>query len=266
MSRVFILALDGLEFTLVEKFRLKHLMQAEHGTIDLSNCYKLATPIIWASFISGLPSKEHGVETMQIWDNRILRWLARFKIKGVGKLLRSLGFKKRVPTQTDWKTETIFDLAQPSIAINIPSYGGTEYLLDVVREAIEDESKLPSVEEHIWNVFNKQKETTLSRITENWRLFMAHFDFTDQIGHLHRGDLTKMWETYAIAEDLSTEIKQQLPEGALFLIVADHGMKSVAGGYGDHSEYGFYSSNQKLNLQKPRVIDFYPLIKEMLSN
>ena len=44
------------------------------------------------------------------------------------------------------------------------------------------------------------------------------------------------------------------------LIVSDHGAIN-----GDHSKYGFYSSNKILGLKTPKIIEFKGIIKKMIE-
>ena len=44
------------------------------------------------------------------------------------------------------------------------------------------------------------------------------------------------------------------------LIISDHGMKAI-GRFGDHSEYGFWSTNFEVNLDKPKITEFRKLIE-----
>ena len=45
------------------------------------------------------------------------------------------------------------------------------------------------------------------------------------------------------------------------IILSDHGMKAI-GMFGDHSEYGFWSTNFK-DLQTPKITEFQDFIKEL---
>ena len=45
------------------------------------------------------------------------------------------------------------------------------------------------------------------------------------------------------------------------IVLSDHGMRAI-GMFGDHSEYGFWSTNFK-NLGTPRITDFKKIIEEL---
>lgn len=291
-----IIGLDGLEYTLVEKFDLKHIKQVEYGKVDLSGFDLLATPMIWASFICGLPPEKHGITigTWVKWKNPFLELaknisvkLGLWRIPAKRKLFEWLGFEREIkyPTKEYFESrriKTIFDLVDNSVAISVPSYQPfiDEETVTLLREAIKDSNKEEIFLRKVWGDFQKKKELCLREVKQKaWELFMVHFHISDHIGHLFRGDLTTMFETYITLDKLIQEIKQSIEENVFLLIISDHGMKpfsrkfindsvprasALAGRYGEHSEYGFYSCNQELGLENPKITDFYPLIRRVL--
>ena len=78
--RVFILALDGLEYELVKKWRLTNLLQNYCDTFKIPREYFIVgvnrwagnkviaspyTPIIWTSFLTGRKPDDHGVKELR---------------------------------------------------------------------------------------------------------------------------------------------------------------------------------------------------------
>ena len=61
--RIFILALDALEYNLVTKYKLKPLLQRTYGYIDVSYFKRILTPTIWVSFITGKDPRQHNVRS-----------------------------------------------------------------------------------------------------------------------------------------------------------------------------------------------------------
>ena len=283
-KRVCILALDALEYNLVEEFNLENIKQLEYGKIDVSAFKVLATPVIWASFISGLPPEKHGLTIKAIpqWTNPAMEKLRRLsikmqlgRIKGKGKIFELLGFEHRpfyertLEEFRSRKIETLFSVIPNSKALSVPPYQKwtdrqTQLLL---RQAIENKEKMSVFEEHIWSIFEKKKEKCIKIIQKgNWNLFMTHFIPTDSLGHIFAGNLTKMFGIYLKAEELVEDVKKIIEDETLLLIVSDHGMKPVGKGtYGEHSDHGFYSSNVKLNLVNPKITDFFDLIVKTLT-
>ena len=284
MKRVCILALDALEYDLVEEFDLENIKQQEYGKIDVSTFKYLATPIIWASFISGLPPEKHGlgIEAIPQWTNLVIEKLRQLsikmqlgRIKGKGKILEFLGFEHRSLYETTLeefkkrKIQTLFSLIPNSKALSVPPYQKwidreTQLLL---RQAVEKEEKISAFEEHMWNIFERKRDQYVKIIQEgNWNLVMAHFMFTDLLGHIFAGNLTKMFGVYIRAEQLVEDVKKIVGDETLLLIVSDHGMKTFGKGiYGEHSDHGFYSSNVQLNLVNPKITDFFDLIVKTLT-
>jgi len=281
---VCILALDALEYDLVEEFDLKNIKQQEYGKIDVTIFKHLATPIIWASFITGLPPEKHGLdrETIPQWNNLVidkLRWLSTKmqlgRIKGKGKILEFLGFEHRAfyeKTLEEFKKrklQTLFSVIPNSEALSVPPYqkwidSETQLLL---KQAVEKEEKIGTFEQHIWSIFEQKRDKCIKNIREgNWNLFMTHFMFTDLLGHLYAGNLTKMFGVYIRAEQLVEDVKKIIGDETLLLVVSDHGMKTFGKGiYGDHSNHGFYSSNVQLNLVNPKITDFFNVIVKTLT-
>jgi len=279
-----ILALDALEYELVEEFNLENIKQLEYGKIDISNFKDLATPVIWASFISGLPPEEHGLDIKAIphWRSSVIDKLRQLsikigldRIKGKGRLLELIGFEHRPFYEemiTDFRisqTETFFDIIPNAKALSVPPYQEwidpkTQLFL---RQAIDNEEKLGAFEEHVLQIFERKRKKGLKTIKEgDWNLFMTHFMLTDLLGHIYAGNKTKMFGVYIKAEQLVEEVKELIGDETLLLIVSDHGMKPIGKGtFGEHSDHGFYSSNFPLSLEKPKMTDFFPLIVKTLT-
>jgi len=279
-----ILALDALEYELVEEFNLENIKQLEYGKIDISNFKDLATPVIWASFISGLPPEEHGLDIKAIphWRSSVIDKLRQLSIKigldcikGKGRLLELIGFEHRPFYEemiTDFRisqTETFFDIIPNAKALSVPPYQEwidpkTQLFL---RQAIDNEEKLGAFEEHVLQIFERKRKKGLKTIKEgDWNLFMTHFMLTDLLGHIYAGNKTKMFGVYIKAEQLVEEVKELIGDETLLLIVSDHGMKPIGKGtFGEHSDHGFYSSNFPLSLEKPKMTDFFPLIVKTLT-
>jgi len=284
LKRVCILALDALEYDLVEEFNLQNIKQLEYGKIDVSASKDLATPVIWASFITGLPPEKHGLNMKDVtqWRSPLIDKLRQLsikmkldRIKGKGKIFEFLGFEHRsfyeemIAEFRSRQTKTLFDIIPNAKALSVPPYKTwisreTQLLFG---QAIEKEEKRGVFEEHIWNIFEQKRDKCIRIIQEgNWNLFMAHFMFADLLGHIYAGNSTKMFGVYAKAEQLVEDVRSVIADETLLLVVSDHGMKAFGKGmYGDHTDHGFYSSNAELNLVNPKITDFFDLIVKTLT-
>jgi len=267
--RVFILALDGLEYSLVVKWKLKYLLQKTYGKYKapISPRYKKPhTPSAWMSFITGKPVEEHGIDAWWTWG-KFLDWL-RFKppfvwIGGKRKILEKLGIKPRLYSQKDLKVKTLFDHVKPSIALNIPAYNEPTFYHDELSRALK--RSLSEYEKIVWKVYEERKKRLYEKLDAEWKLFMVWFDLADLLGHIYIAKRPwRLMKAYLELNTLAKDLQRKMPENTIFLIVSDHGMKAI-GGSGDHSLYGFYSINIETTWKPNSITDFYPKILEWLK-
>lgn len=239
-----ILALDGLDPYLVEKFGLEALKQEEWGRVEI-NVRPLMTWVIWPSFFTGKKPSEHGVKKIP-WPEA------------------SYYEKRGIPT--------LFD-GDESVAINFPSYSkGWVSHGGAVKRAIRKPSYLETFRRKEWEWFQTQVDETLDILKEDWRLVGSHILITDHMGHLFRGNLGKMRGLYSrVQDELLVPVRGLLDAEDYLLVVSDHGMEVVKnyhqtrGIYGNHTPEGFYSCNHKLGLDHPRITDFYEVILRLLD-
>lgn len=277
MEKICIIALDALEYNLVKEFDLKGLMQKEWGTIDVTMFQDLATPIVWGSFITGLPLEKHGLKLKEFTKpHKLLRLVPenlRHKLpfqtrKSFFKTTRIK--KERHETYEDIREQfkkrnltTLFDIPN-SVAISVPPY--QQWIKPKTVRLVEEtvEKKIPFVifEEHVRSIFLRKKRKLLNAVRwGDWRLLMAHFMFTDLLAHFKIRNKQKMLEVYSEAGSLVEEVKDHLGEKTVLLIVSDHGMKfDEELKFGDHTAHGFYSCNRELGLANPKITDFYSII------
>ncbi len=277
-QKICILAYDALEIDLIEKFDFPNLEQKEYGKVDISDFYTVFTPILWGSFLTGENLEPYfREEEGSGFLKKIFRSPYKFLKKNVsGKIavstkhhLGKLGLVDRVKgtvksqnVSKDLKKKTIFDNVGDSIGINIPSFSKKRSKETSMKEMIEDKISDSEFQEGVWNCFKKTKKELLQNLDKD--LVMAWFGPADWMGHVYRGNMEVMKETYSVLNDLAGTVKNRFD--GLVLIVSDHGMKRL-GNYGDHTDmnYGFYSSSVELGLKNPKMTDFYDIIKEILS-
>ena len=272
--RVAILGLDGLEYELVEKFDMKNLMQEEYGKTDLGDFVKIITPPIWASFLTGLPPGKHGIQEMYRWESNLLQRLAETSVgmrwlKRITKSpkLKRLGFKKTYPRIRDKGIKTMFDYVSKSVALDVPTYNRSldRYLANLRKAALKNPRTFGGkFEKCVYNKFLGQKHKFMETFRKgSWNLIMGYTLMPDYLGHNYRGNLTKMWEAYAILDDFVGDVRASAEKDVYILVISDHGMKLFGETiYGDHSDYGFYSSNKMLGLNNPKITDFFQIIMD----
>jgi len=270
--KVFVLGLDALELELVKKYRCGNLMQSEYGRVKI-NVHPEVTPTIWASFLTGKRPKEHGIIGWE-WENSILDKFKllfhKLRLKnltkplkvwiGIGKVLEFLGCELSLKELT---IPTIFDLCNPSISVNVPCLGyktTVEVFNRKIVSSIGNKEIARIVLAEAYGKFERVKETALDQIEEDWGLFMAYFYIGDFVQHVKFYDERAKRELYKKLDRTAKVFKETVDDNTLFLIVSDHGMRR-----GVHTDYGFYSLNKKMNLNNPKVTDFYDLIRGWLN-
>jgi len=270
--RVFILALDGLDYGLVKRWKLRSLLQKRHGVFEIGREYfhptigEPYTPIIWASIITGKKPQEHGVRDWWTYGKLLdrLRYMPLIRwIKGKRRLLSWLGIEPRVPRRDDIKCTTIFDVVKPSVAVNVPTYNDPTEYHRMLGEAVE--KGLDEYIRTIWRVHELRKRDTFRALeASEWRLFMAYFDLADLLGHIFfiKKRLYLM-RAYIELELLSSKLQSLVPDDTIFLIITDHCMKPSSDGIsGEHAEIAFWSLNIDEDWAPRDFTDFYPKILE----
>lgn len=284
-----VLAFDGLEYNLVKKFDLMTLKQEEYGKVRIpKTCYRKVkspqfneahlepyTPLVWFSFLTGkLPARD--TFSYKKWDNQFLDALQSLttkvglgRIKNKGKLFRLLGFSFRNLEKQDYTVPTIFDLAERSHAINIPIYSkDRSFNLDENPDDFDNfKDFVDTVLTNQMRKFHELKERALRSLEQqdDWDLFMVYFKTLDHYGELCFGNIQRLKDAYSKFDRFVAEVNDKV-KNSFVLIISDHGMERLGKTpFGKHSNYAFYSINMQLKLKKPKITDFYTLIKSVLN-
>ena len=272
--KVCIIGFDSLDYYLIEKYDLAHLKQKEYGKVEIIGLE--STPIIWTSFITGLPPEEHGVLGWK-WENPILDspkiWGVRERLDRIimrSKFLTQLVMKvidrsiikaKYVPN-IKGQIPTIFDYAQHPVDIDVPCYSQDAY--EQQRREVIYALGNPIAEKRIsdkaWRAFREKRERVLDALSNSWDLFMVHFYLPDTVQHLLWYRENEIERLYREMNNTALIIKKSVGENTFILFISDHGQKR-----GLHTSNAFYSCNQRLNLYKPRITDFAGIIQQKLG-
>lgn len=270
--RIFIVAIDGLDYYLVKKWRLKNLLQTIHGTYNVSEFekYDFLTPIIWTSFITGKRPEEHGVLYWWSWGDFLdrLKWKPPFKwVKGKRNFLKRIGIKPKIVDKSTHKNITIFDLIKPSVALFIPGYNEPTKIHEIYSRAFE-KGGIKEYEKMIVKIHKLRVKVLKNILNQNniWKIFMIWFDIADLFGHLYICKMPeKIRKVYIDLNKLISEIKDKVPKETLFLIVSDHGIRASPNNLiGEHTNYAFYSFNMNVMRRPHSIYDFYFNIRELL--
>jgi len=239
---IIILAIDALEYELVEKFNCQNLKQKFYGKTDISEFTQPRTIVLWSSFMTG-KNKEKEI----LLKGKKEMWNTKFDIKDT--------------FFSEFKNPAIFDL--PGFNYNKEVHDKSRKLLKKFFEAKSEEEKEKIRKEYNKDAFDhhkKIKERFLKAIDKNHDLILGYFSVVDVIGHLNFGNNMLMRMLYKEMDDIA---KKCAEKNCPLLILSDHGMKAI-GKFGDHSDYGFWSLNLNKNLKTPKITDFYRIIKSLL--
>ena len=236
---IVVLAIDALEYDKIEEFNYKNLKQNYCGKTDISEFSQPRTMVLWSSFMTGM-NKEKDV----LKDGNREMWNKKWDIK-----------------------ETFFSNFQNPIVLDLP---GFSYNLEVhersrklLKAFFETEDK--DKKEEVRKEYNKDAFDHHKKIKEEFfkvlksgehDFVLGYFSVADIIGHLNFGNEIMMKMIYKELDEIAAEIKK-MPDVKL-IVLSDHGMKAL-GIFGDHSEYGFWSTNFK-DLGNPKITDLAKII------
>ena len=226
-----VLAIDALEYQLVEEFNCDNLKQQFYGKTDISEFSQPRTMVLWSSFSTG-QNREKDVladGNREMWD-------------------------KKWPIEetffSNFKSPVVIDL--PGFSYSLEAHQRSRELLKKFFE-VEGEEKEKVRKQYNEDAFThhrKIKEQFLKALDEDHDFVLGYFSVIDVIGHLNFGNKMLMRMLYREMDDLA---KLAATKTDKLLILSDHGMTGV-GMFGDHSTYGFWSTNWK-DLETPRITD-----------
>lgn len=232
-----IFAIDALEYNLVHEFNCKHLRQEYHGKTDISEFSEPRTMVLWSSFMTG-ENKETAVlqEGREMWN---VRW------------------PKEETFFSSFKNPVVIDL--PGYSYDLAAHEKSRELLKAFFMTEKKEEKERIRQEYNKDAFAHHKRVKAAfeqALEEEHDLVVGYFSLADVIGHLNFGKKMMMRMIYHELDEMAGKLRERKEK---LLILSDHGMKGV-GMFGDHSEYGFWSTNFK-NLGKPKITDFRKIIE-----
>jgi len=239
MLKVVVVAIDALEYDLVEEFNCKNLKQEYYGKTDITEFSEPRTMVLWSSFITG-KNKEKEV----LKDGKKEMWNKKYPIE-----------------------ETFFSRFKKVKVIDLPAFSYDLKVHERSRKLLKDffdsskEEKEKIREEYNKDAFEhhrKVKEEFFKALDEDYDFVLVYFSIADVIGHLNFGNKKLMKMIYKELDEIVGKVREKAEE---VIVLSDHGMKAI-GYFGDHSNYGFWSTNFK-DLGKPRITDFFDLLKNI---
>lgn len=252
-----ILALDGLEYTLVKQLQLKNLLQATYGTYPVQ-AEKYATPALWASFLTGISPQKFDIKFVK---RNVPTKLANKSFLKPLKPLAKLIFKPS-PSFVKGRYKTIFDHTEKPLPFNVFSYNETKEQFKV-RWKYSLPKTVGNVRKSLKADLDWRKltititESFLSALkAKKWDLAMLHVYYTDIVGHLFYKTKEPLKNAYRLMDKFCKRLTSTVGDSIL-LIVSDHGM-----GRGIHTNHGFWSLNIETDWRPRDITDFYPKILE----
>ncbi len=234
---IVILAIDALEYTLVEELNCNNLKQKFYGKTDIKEFSEPKTMVLWSSFMTGRNMEKEIVAKgdREMWNTKID--------------LKDTFFKS-------FKNPKIIDL--PGFSYFIEQHEQERKLLKEYFDAQNEEDK-----KNIKTAYNnlafehhrKIKQEFSAALQGDYDFLLGYFSVADVIGHLNFGNRTVMKILYRDLDEIASTIEDT------YIVLSDHGMERI-GMFGDHSNYGFWSTDFE-NLGNPRITDFAGIIKEM---
>ena len=228
-----VLAIDALEYSLVQEFKCRNLMQSFFGKTDISEFSQPRTMVLWSSFITG-KNKEKDVladGNREMWEKK---WPA------------AETFFSR------FKSPVVIDL--PGFSYDVQVHGESRKLLKAYFDAKSDGEK-----EKIKNNYNKDafehhkkiKEKFFEALSGNHDFVLGYFSVADVVGHLNFGNMAIMKMIYDELDDIAGKAAEKCEK---LIVLSDHGMQAI-GQFGDHSNYGFWSTNFKVSFKNPKITE-----------
>ena len=269
--RIIVLGIDGLEYSLVEKWNLKYIKQKAYCKTDLSDFSVVVTPPIWGAMLTGRLD-EKIIELFQKRINRREEWWWRFG-KKLPKFIKILYWKfiySKIDTNPfdvtkDYviknQNSTIFDFFERPWNNGIPSYGRNVQSKEVRRITLESISNdANALLQYAKKEFIEDKKALYEALHKDYDLIFWYTPFLDRVGHRFFHKKLQMMMLYMEINNLVKDIKG-IAKDAYLYIVSDHGMMlDQETKRGVHSNYGFFSSNTGELIKKPQ--DLYHLLKE----
>ena len=263
MGKVFIIAVDGLEFVYVGRWLLRGFIQEKCGKYQSTT--EKSTPHLWACIITGRdPEKSLKTNEWVVYKNPLInlarKYLKFLRGKGLGRF-----FEKKWVDKKYLASECIFD-KYPSIVVNFPAYNWRmpKGMISVV-DAVGNREKAEKLLEVVERMDQESYEKIVEMLEQNseWKIGAVWFYSADIVNHVFWYDRARVFLVYHHLEWLAVRlrrlIEKQFPETTI-IILSDHG-----GRRGMHTPYGFISVNKR-DLDLPeRITEIYGWLVSLIE-
>jgi hypothetical protein len=229
-----VIAFDGLDSELIEKYGLENIKQEEYGDIDnTSGMAYRKTSELFASFITGKTYREHGIKGLKKTNRPKLEFLLdklipRKAVKNIrgfatikGKISDLVGIRKFYYDQTDLNAKTLFEELDNTRAINVPGFNPSIFWsigadLEPLRYGVSPEETAQYYDEREYKYRKRALMSELdSDILPPRDFLMCHFHRPDFYQHLfgdrdiQNFDHQKLRSMYKEIDELAEEIRER---------------------------------------------------------
>ncbi len=241
MSRVFILTLDGVPFSLIKELELFRDLWGEGDLVQMDSVLPTLSSVAWTNFQTGRNPGKHGI---------------------FGFIDRKLNpFEIYIPLSRDIKSPTVYELISESnlnaISVNIPLTYPPRHIKGIMVSGflctdIKKGTYPPDFSEYLLKMgyiidvdpslaytdkdkFLKMIYQALERridlldylLEEEWNLLVFHIMETDRIQHFFGKDDPEFLEFFKVLEKKVMEIYKKIPEEVEFIMLSDHGFTRI---------------------------------------
>ncbi len=251
-NRLFILALDGTPFSLLNQLMSEGIMPNFRQLVhkgDFRELYSVQPPlssVAWASFMTGAKPAEHGISGFVERDPQTMDWFVpkadRLKKKPLLQILSEKGkrvFSMNVPlTYPPYKVNGILisgflnkDIRKGTYPAPIGAFLKAKgYVIDADVET--GKRDLQAFFEQLEFVLEKRVEMMFHFYQqEKWDFFMTHIMETDRLHHFFwkyfSEDLPpfaeKFRQFYRRIDEIIGKVQRMLPDDTALLLLSDHG-------------------------------------------
>lgn len=274
--RTLIVAFDGLDYELIRRYDCQNIIQSHFGRVDnTTGISSRITPELFASFITGKNYRDHGVFGFYKWGNKLyllVERLAHLFIKGDSLLTRRLvrwtnrtfeplGGNTRYYNRNDLDVPTIFDQIPNSRALFVPSYCSESVVF--FQKAFMEGGEVAEARAMLDEAFNERRKVFFDEVEKGYDLLMYYIFKVDGYQHLFYDsvrDEKVIRSLYLEMDQYAREVKERaLEEGfEWILFMSDHGVPEGV----QHNKNAFFSSNLKMDVQQPKITDFFEMITD----
>jgi hypothetical protein len=245
-----ILGLDGMDFDIAVDLNLSNILQIQFERIQVPISKILgvpSSPEVWASFLCAewVEMRFKGRKR-----HRILKYIVKLK-KALPFI--SLGLSAKISGKAEGFSElrrkTWVDL--PNVKeVNVPYYSYKNEVFKYTHQFADDKD-LDAYKKKVLDLYERDSkkiilEVNLEVTHPECDILFAYLHFPDMFSHLWFQDLDTLYSHYQKMDNFVNQVLASVGDTHV-IIVSDHGFDISKG---EHSDFGFISSNKFMNFPK----------------